>query len=752
MIGGVFLVYFGYIGFVLTLCFYIEHYALTNSYLPPDWLIYSWLAVGVAGTVLAAKKKSNVGFIGMAFGSGAWIALDYAMPIVTDAAITVHDALGSGFTVEEIIKFFEICILSVFLFWFAIVAKAASNYRKNQVAVDEGIEVYTGIKGLKKRWQDFKHRLSGLLPVNVPPSITIGLDYETKRDVVMDGWHRYEGLLISGGPGTGKTSTGLARTIQQDLEHMADTLEKRLKKGLPIENYVMAMTVQEPKGDLIYDTLEWAERLGLPQMGVPVSIIDPNNENTGKINPLQGDEDLAAQAVTTVMKNIFGRQEAFFSFAQATTCTMTIKLVKQTRGDNIDLPGLVRLLQDKDAISNLVENLEYSKGQNFITHFFRKEYLNTNRKGNSALHDFAVGLRLQLEYLLSSERLSDLVSGSSTVELDHLLEKGGLLLINTDSLGRLGDIGDFFGQFLTQLYKGALFRRPGSRLTRIPAAYKMDEAHRYMQGVGFDTFTTVGRSYNSITEMVIQSRGQFEMSGQPKGFEQVMITSFRNLMIYASGHEDALAFSREFGDKPVMDSQPTYDGQIVMPRLFPKSVRHTKKREPYFQPAEIQGLPDDHFIYRVRTKAGIVGPAVAIGSKPKIYTPKEIKYKIPDLKSKPKSEQTVLTVVSAADKINHQPTPERSTAFQEKPPMPISAPPIMKTKKDSVPLVEEEVVKDRQTPPLKIIKGGASEKLKEQRKPVSVDLIEKETPLKKPEQNSLETNLEDFLGVPKLKN
>ena len=80
-----------------------------------------------------------------------------------------------------------------------------------------------------------------------------------------------------------------------------------------------------------------------------------------------------------------------------------------------------------------IENLSlihiYSKGQNFITHFFRKEYLNTNRKGNSALHDFAVGLRLQLEYLLSSERLSDLVSGSSTVELDHLLEKGGLLLI-----------------------------------------------------------------------------------------------------------------------------------------------------------------------------------------------------------------------------------------------------------------------------------------------------------------------------------
>ncbi|MGB9879641.1 MAG: hypothetical protein ACPLRM_02650, partial [Anaerolineae bacterium] len=93
--------------------------------------------------------------------------------------------------------------------------------------------------------------------------------------VVLKHNDRYTHTLVVGTTGTGKTSRVLKPLIYQDLEALASG--RRL-----------GITVIEPKGSFAADVAEMCR-----DMGIPCTFINPEDPNTAKFNPLDGDDEYA---------------------------------------------------------------------------------------------------------------------------------------------------------------------------------------------------------------------------------------------------------------------------------------------------------------------------------------------------------------------------------------------------------------------------------------------------------------------------
>lgn len=409
--------------------------------------------------------------------------------------------------------------------------------------------------------------------------------------VVIPAEDRFVHTLVVGPTMCGK-STQIKGMVGQDLRRMA--WGERL-----------GLTVVEPKGDLVREVAEMAR-----DMGIPVVLIDPEDPGSPRFNPLQGDPHLVADIMRTVLKAMFGRQEAFFSHVQETSARNTVQLLKILEQHDRDLAlaqgerppvltmlDLARVLRNTDLLKSRVDALKRVAPESDLVEYFDREVFGQT---GAKLHEFAMGLRMQLEDIVGSPILARVLNGPSDVDLDrHLAEGGQVLCVNT-CFGSLGRLGDLFGQFVVLHFQQAVFRRPPEGVApRIPHFLYLDEFPRYLNP-DFERMVAMARSYRCAAILAIQVTDQLLLAEAP-AFREVVLQNCRNKLVFGGlSASDAERFAREFGEQDVRVREMSYRHHrtVLMP-WGPDQFRESWRPKPRFAYTQLMELPRFHVAYRL---------------------------------------------------------------------------------------------------------------------------------------------------------
>ncbi|MGI9862923.1 type IV secretion system DNA-binding domain-containing protein [Moorella naiadis] len=402
-------------------------------------------------------------------------------------------------------------------------------------------------------------------------------DVQVAPGIIVKGEDRFLHTMIVGTIGTGKTSRTLKPMIWQDLQ--------AIKAGERI-----GITVIEPKGDFSADVAEMARSLG-----IPVMYLNPEDPNSPRFNPLEGDAMTAAEIMRTVLQSLFGKQEAFFRQAQEVAARNTVLLLKAAYGDRVDIKRMAEALRNEEMLKACLDTVERKQGRSSLTEYFRQEVLGSNKE-KMAQH--TLGLRLQLEDITGNEMLNKVLVGKSDINLDKHLEGGGVFVVNT-AMGRLGKLGDVFGQFVMMHLQAAVFRRPGNEMTRPYHVLYVDEFPRYVNP-DFERLLAIGRSFRCAAVLALQTTSQLLLESKP-AFRDIVLENCRNKIILNLGSaEDAKRFAAEFGERLVVKRSRSYnrDSLIFLP-LHENSIREDEKYEQRFNYTDMMEMPAFHGVVKV---------------------------------------------------------------------------------------------------------------------------------------------------------
>jgi type IV secretory pathway TraG/TraD family ATPase VirD4 len=241
-----------------------------------------------------------------------------------------------------------------------------------------------------------------------------------------------------------------------------------------------------------------------------------------------------------------------------------------------------------------VLDLEKQEGESDLVQYFKNEVLGEHADKYS---QFAMGLRMQLEDLSGNKLLSRVLCGQSDIDMDRHLSDGGVLLVNT-AMGRLGKLGDTFGQFVVMHLQYAVFRRPGNEFTRIPHYLYIDEFPRYLNPY-FNILLEIGRSYRCAVTVALQNTNQLDLD-RAGDYRHTVLNGIRNIVVFGGlKADDAKRFEEEFGSVEVEERTASYDYRFLIPHLYPENYRVQSKHKPRFERVKIKELPQFHCIYRI---------------------------------------------------------------------------------------------------------------------------------------------------------
>ncbi|MDR3600866.1 MAG: type IV secretory system conjugative DNA transfer family protein [Desulfosporosinus sp.] len=400
--------------------------------------------------------------------------------------------------------------------------------------------------------------------------------------------------MIVGPTRCGKTATLIKPIIYQILLAKA--------RGVPC-----GLSIIEPKGDVAQFAVDLARELGIKAYQ-----LDPTRETSDKINLMKGPVNDVSEATIAVLKGMFGKQEAFFQLVQELTARNFIKLVKLNHGDNLDILSVLRTLRDNAILEREQKMLEKSGKDPDLSSFFTNEM---QGKLGAKWKDLALGLRAQIENIVSNEDLKRIITGDSGINLDQHMAEGGVIGINT-ALGKLKRSGDAFGQFMAMHLQSAAFRRPGTEKTRIPHYLIIDEMSRYINA-DTEKFLSIAAEYRVAGIFAVQSFSQLEIGAgdlTPKAMKTAVLTNCRNKISFGGiTYDDAEYFANELGKNWEVMRQNTYDG-FALASFLPKTYRDTEQEEYRIRPTDIQdGLPRFHYIHKLLRDGHPMKPGIALG-------------------------------------------------------------------------------------------------------------------------------------------
>ncbi|WP_240377222.1 type IV secretory system conjugative DNA transfer family protein [Bacillus piscicola] len=403
--------------------------------------------------------------------------------------------------------------------------------------------------------------------------------------------------LIVGPTRSGKTATILKPIVLQVLEQRA--------KGIPA-----GLTVIEPKGDIVRAVKEICDELE-----IPYHYIDPlYPDESEALNVMKGPKTDIAEATVAVLKSMFGKQEAFFQLVQELSTRKITLLLKTLYEDDMYLIDVLRNLRNEKVLKSNVEKLRQSRLDPELVEFFENELL--QGKDADKFRSLVLGLRAQLDNLMSNDYLRPLISKKSDMDLDLHFKEGGILAINT-ALGKLGAAGDAFGQFVAMHMQLATFRRPGTENTRIPHYLIIDEYSRYINP-DVERFLSIAAEYRVAGLFAVQSLGQLEVdSGQinARAMKKAILTSCRNKIIFGGlSAEDAQEVSKEMGMDLLSVTEKRYDGNILKQWQPKMTSDREMEKERFSYSLIMDGLPKMHFIHKLLKDGTPQPPGVGMGN------------------------------------------------------------------------------------------------------------------------------------------
>lgn len=413
------------------------------------------------------------------------------------------------------------------------------------------------------------------------------------QKIVISGKDRYLHTLLIGSTGTGKTSAVLQPSVWQDLVNY--------KKGQQL-----GITVIAPDHEFCHTVKNWCTELG-----IPYALIDLDDPNTSKFNPLEGDPIIVAEIMRTVLRATFGEQEAFFAQAQELHAKNTMLMLKRLKGDNLTLLDVYQALMDIEDVQGQVDEYITAYGEDIVTTYFKKEAFGRNK---DKLHQFAMGLRMQISDLLGNDTIYNVLVGKSDIDLDKHMSEGGVLLVNT-ALGKMGHMSRTFGQFLIMHIQNAVFRRPGTEFTRIPHYLYVDELPVYFNPE-LENLLNMGRKYRCACTFTIQGPSQLEKGKQGQAMREIIINGCRNkIVIGIESAKDAKLISDILGenkDKEVRVTKKRFS-------IFPESYSETNKDIKRFTYTDVLEIPPWHGLVKVVSNGRNTEPILGKFEEPWIF-------------------------------------------------------------------------------------------------------------------------------------
>ena len=349
--------------------------------------------------------------------------------------------------------------------------------------------------------------------------IIVCIDSETKKPVIIPEEDLTTNIMIQGPTGGGKTSQMLMPILAQVLVHP--------KAGA---------TVIEPKGSFAKAALQMAKEAGKTYC----KFINPEDPDTDIFNPLQGDDlDLVASINDAMLSTLFGEQEAFFSKNQSVVAKNVILLLKYLHGDDCTYDDVNMLLLDSNTCKQKVELLreaipdaepKYSPRRSLLM-WFDKEMFGENRE---EVRKFTLGLRIQINELLSNKYMKRCIIGKSTIDMDQLLAEGGFLAVSTHD-GLLKNLSKALGMVVLGHLQAAVERRPlpvnkrDISLQPSPHMIMLDEFGSYVNET-FGQFMSKVREYNAPLCLAFQALSQMEEVGRGnnRAFREKVISLCRS--------------------------------------------------------------------------------------------------------------------------------------------------------------------------------------------------------------------------------
>lgn len=532
----------------------LAYLALLNETPYANWFIIISAVTGilavVIGTVRHAARAILTGVIGLSLGFSAW----FGYRLYQNAEGWLTGVAQTGWITPSEIRFAKGLII---LFPAVAVIAIALLIRQAQIIKESDFKPQLQKTGKK-----------GPLDVEV---CKVG-----NRPVIIKHHDRYLHTMCIGTTGTGKSSRVLKPMIEQDL--------KAIAKGEKL-----GVTIIEPKGDFADDVAAMCRSLKVPYI-----YINPLNPATPRFNPMSGEPELVAEIMRTVLRSLFGRQEAFFRLNQEVAARNTALLVKKIKGEDATMLDMVEALREQSILAMMVSNLERAEGESALTQYFKTEVMGDMK---DKMQQFTLGLRLQLEDITGNQMMRRVMIGKSDVDLDKHLAEGGVLIINT-AMGELGKLGDAFGQFIMMHFQQAVFRRKGTERTRTPHVLYIDEFPRYVNP-DFERLLAIGRSYRCATVLALQTTAQMVHEDRPT-FRDIVLETCRNKIILNLGsEEDAKRFSKEFGEYEVIKQTPSYkrDGMLIIPWRL-DSMREEFRTKERYSYTDLMELPRYHAVVR----------------------------------------------------------------------------------------------------------------------------------------------------------
>lgn len=181
---------------------------------------------------------------------------------------------------------------------------------------------------------------------------------------------------------------------------------------------------------------------------------------------------------------------------------------------------LIELYGEDNGVGGVNKSIGSAKvgsGLQFILSRIDRDMLGPNA---AKISEQATGLRNIIDDSLMNPKIRRILCSQETIDLDRILEKGEITLVNFEIA--LGSDSTGFGMFFLLAFIQAVLRRKGTKNTRIPHFAAIDEAPTLFHPK-LEAALTIFRQYRCSMTLFLQSLSQLDKNDTTRYLKQVMI-------------------------------------------------------------------------------------------------------------------------------------------------------------------------------------------------------------------------------------